>query len=355
VAQKQTEGARLTVMPPRDSTMVVAKAKGLANAPVSSYVLARRSGQELESRFVSVIEPFVGEARTAGLAEPAKGVVKVDSANGRRDYFFDSPDGPMEGKATFEDGGVPVRFEGRLGAALTRAGKPFEALLAGAKVLSVGGLTVSGETAGYVGKVTAVDYEKGLVTVDAALSSSIGANGYLVYFSGDTYSRSAPYFIGGVRAAQGGSQIDVGGASLMLAHGRVSSDISKDGVFSNAVPLDRERAFGRKTRTRYFDGKAIRNTRTGEIGRIKNANLDASIVVDVNPGLRSSDRFDLLDVQVGDTFTVPAIVTLTQVDKDEWAVRSNVKVDVALPEGKWQFDPGDGKAEWRFKVTAHKD
>jgi hypothetical protein len=200
-----------------------------------------------------------------------------------------------------------------------------------------------------------VDYEKGLVTVDAPLPSSVGARDYLVYFSRDTYSRNAPYFIGGVRAAQGGSQIALAEASLILAHGRLSSDMSENGVFSNAVPLDRERAFGRRTRTRYFDGKAVRNARTGEIGRIKNANDDSSIVLDVNPGLKNGDRCDLLDVQAGDTFVIPAVVALWEAAPGDWVVRSNVKVDVSLAGGKWHFDPAAGEAEWRFKATTHKD
>ena len=356
MAQKQTEGVRLTVMPPRDSTIVVAKAKGLASAPVSSYVLARREGEDLESRFVSLVEPFVQEARVTGVSEAgARGAIKVESADGRKDYFFDLPADRDSDNAAFEDGGVSFRFAGRFGAVLTRAGRPFEALMADGKRLSAGGLAISAETAGYTGKVVAVDYEKGLVTVDGALPPAMGGRGYLVYFSRDTYSRNAPYFIGGVRAAPGGAQLDLAGASLVLAHGRVSSDMSKEGVFANAVPLDREKTFGRKTRTRFFDGKAIRNAQTGQIGRIKNANDDSAIVVDVNPGLKNGDRFDLLDVQVGDTFSVPAIVAVSQTSPGEWLVRANVKLTVSLDGQSQQFDPASGPAEWRVKTAARKD
>jgi hypothetical protein len=201
----------------------------------------------------------------------------------------------------------------------------------------------------------AVDYEKSLVTVDGPLPTGLGGCGCLVYFSRDAYSRNAPYFVGGVRAAPSGSRLDLAGASLVLAHGRVSSDISKDGVFANAVPLDRERVFGRKTRTRYFDGKAIRNLRTGAVGRIKNSDLDSRVALDVNPGLRNGDRFDLLDVQAGDTFSIPAVIVLSQTAPDEWMLRSNVPVAVSLPDGTQTFNPAAGASEWRLKATTRRD
>ncbi len=346
VAQKQTEGVKLAVLPPSDSAFALAKAKGLASAPVSNYVLARREGKDLESRFISLIEPFVGEARTGPMSVDGHGAIKVPASNGRLDYFFDFPDG---GKAALDD----IRFEGRFGAVLTRGGKPFEALLVRGASLSAPGLSVSVEKEQYTGKVVAVDYDRSLVTVSPALPAGLAGGGYLVYFSREAYSRNAPYFIRGIRASKDGSELDLGGASLVLARGRADSELSNEGVFANAVPLDRERTYGRRTRTRFFDGKAVRNLQTGEIGRIKNANSDSSVVMDANPGLRNGDRFDLLDVQAGDTVRIPAVISVAQTAADEWVVKSNAEVSVVLPGAAQASvcDPVSGTTVWRLKTV----
>jgi hypothetical protein len=303
--------------------------------------------------------------------------VKVKAENGREDYFFDFPMSVGKGEMAFQDGGVRIRFVGHFGAVLTRSGMPFEVLLAGSQSIVFGDLEIAADCASYTGKVKVVDYERGLVTVEGVLPDGLSRCGSLVYFSRESYSRNAPYFISRVQTGAVESQLDLGGASLVLAHGRVSSDVSSIGVLENAVPLDRERAYGRKMRTCYFDGKAIRNVRTGDIGRVKNVNMDSSVVVEVNPGLRNGDRFGLLDVQPGDTFTIPAIIALCQSTPGEWTLRANAKVAVAFPAcsgitvigedatprpvagelrpsgGKmWKFDPAaSGTGVWRLKVT----
>lgn len=90
-----------------------------------------------------------------------------------------------------------------------------------------------------------------------------------------------------------------------LGTGRAVSPVSDEGLVAKGVPLDREKAYGRSVRTGYFNGKAIRNLRTGELGRIKNVNLDSSVALDTNPGLREGDRFELLDIQSDDTVEIP--------------------------------------------------
>lgn len=70
--EKQIEGVALYSLPTADSQYLLAKAEGLANAPESDYLLIRRRGKDLVSRFVSVIEPFVGQgpALSASRCDP---------------------------------------------------------------------------------------------------------------------------------------------------------------------------------------------------------------------------------------------------------------------------------------------
>jgi len=135
-------------------------------------------------------------------------------------------------------------------------------------------------------------------------------------------------------------------------------------VVANGVPLDREKAYGRSVRTGCFDGKAIRNLRTGQLGRIKNVNLDSSLALEANPGLRAGDRFELLDIQPDDTVDIPGVVALWQTAPDQWTLRSNVPLTIRLPDaasitvapstGDQQVVPCEtspGVKSWRFVVS----
>jgi len=367
--EKQIEGVALHSLPVADSQYLLAKAKGLANAPESDYLLIRRRGKDLVSRFVSVIEPFVGQ----GPALSATGcgpdgrypVTKIVSSTGREDYFFDFPDG-NPGEIAFQDGTIPIRFAGQFAAALTRSGEPVEILLSSPRVLQFGDVEVTADRAGYRAKVIAVDYEKSFVTLDTALPvGAITGPTALVYFSRSVYSRNAPYTVHGVVPDPAGCQLDLGGVSLVLGKGRAVSPVSDAGVVANGVPLDREKAYGRSVRTGYFNGKAIRNLRTGQLGRIKNVNLDSSVALDANPGLREGDRFELLDIQADDTVEIPAVVALWQTAPDQWTFRTNVSLAISLTgatstvvepsaesQGALSCEPTRAGKRWRFTVAA---
>ncbi len=370
--EKQIEGVALHSLPAADGQYLLAKAKGLARAPESDYLLIRRRGKDLASRFVSVIEPFVGQgpALSATRCGPQgnQAVTKIASTDGREDYFFDFPDGKPD-EVAFQDGGVPIRFAGRFAAVLTRSGKPVEILLSGPRALQFGDVEVTADRAGHRAKVVAVDYEKSLVTLDTALPAGATAGAAnLACFSRSGYSRNAPYTVHGLVPAAAGCQLDLGGVPLVLGQGRAVSPVSEAGVVANGVPLDREKAYGRSVRTGYFDGKAIRNLRTGQLGRIKNVNLDSSLALEVNPGLREGDRFELLDIQADDAVEIPGVVALWQTAPDQWTLRSNVPLTIRLPDaasitvapstGDQQVVPCEtspGVKSWRFTIAADQD
>lgn len=134
---------------------------------------------------------------------------------------------------------------------------------------------------------------------------------------------------------------------------------------ANGVPLDREKAYGRSVRTGYFNGKAIRNLRTGRLGSIENVNLDSSVALDTNPGLREGDRFELLDIQSGDTVEIPGAVALWQTAPDHWTLRSNVPLSIGMPDttsiaveqstgsrGVLSCETTPSGKRWRFTVAA---
>jgi len=349
IGQPQTEAVALTVLPPPDARLLLAKVKGLGQAPVSDYLLLRRNGRALDSRFVSLVEPFVGPeatltaARLAALdaAHAGCAATTVTGPDGRVDYFFDCPtsDPPV---VAYRDGSIPIRFQGRFAAVLTRGGKPIEVLLCGVRRLEFGDLQVAVDRPAYSGTVKSVDYARGVVTVDVPLVEP--AVGAVAYFARNTYSRNTPYELARVeRSADGGTRLDLGRAALVLARGCAAADVSPEGLLKNDVPLDRERAFGRKSRTRWFDGKAIRNLRTGELGQIQHANLDGSVLLARNPGLRKGDGFELLDVQPGDRVTIPGVTKLWQSVDGQWHIRSNVRVSTQLPDGVTPSSAANGQ------------
>jgi hypothetical protein len=339
IGQTQTEAVALTVLPPSDARLLLAKAKGLAQAPVSDYLLVRRNGRALDSRFVSLVEPFVGPGPTLTAArlvalDPAHAgyaATTVTGPDGRVDYFFDCPaaDPPV---VAYRDGTTTIRFQGRFAAVLTERGKPVEMLLCGVRRLEFGALQVTADRPEYSGTIKSVDYQKSVVTVDVPMAEA--AAGSVAYFTRRTYSRNTPYELARVEpTTDGGSRLDLGRASLVLARGRAAADVSAEGLLTNDVPLDRERAFGRKSRSRWFDGKAIRNLRTGALGQIQHANLDGSVLLARNPGLRKGDGFELLDVQPGDRVTIPGVTKLWLSADGQWHLQSNIRVSTRLPDG----------------------
>ncbi len=333
------EGVALSLLPPPRSRIVTAKAKGLdgsrrpttcwsaAAAPICKAASSRWWSPSSRRRK----RPAWPRSRPRSRPRPA-GAIRVDSARGRADYFFDFPLSAEMGTVSLAEAGVAIRFAGHFGAVLTRCGKPFEVLLSSARHLVFADLEIATEQAAHAGKVLSVDYEKGLVTVDAALPPALAGGERLVYFSSAAYSHNAPIWSAAAPCPAAASSTSA--ASLPLARPRLPTS-RPTGCSPTACPWIAS-TFGHVSRSHYFDGKAIRNVRTGQLGRNRERpNLDSSLIVQLDPGLRPGDAFELLDLQAGDAFTMPALVALLQRSPRQWLLDSNVRVKLALPGRRW--------------------
>lgn len=143
------------------------------------YMLVQNQGSNLESRFLGVIDPYIGEPNVASselmelAGEPGKDVValKVTLASGRVDYIFSSLDDEVHATA---DG--RFTFRGAYGVYAEHKGNPKFSFLADGGELTVDGSVVaSGQTV--EGTVDTVDYDRASGETRVALTGAIPQDG----------------------------------------------------------------------------------------------------------------------------------------------------------------------------------
>jgi len=271
--------------------------------PPSSYVLARRRGENLTSTFLAVYEPARDTAkgpaprldRVERLGPDAVAVHRADHAVDLvcfGPYRGDSPYGPVDFHGDFA-------YLSGDGSHLTRA----ETL--GADRLVVGGQTLASGPSAIEAEVVGLDATAATVAVTAELPPSLA--GLVAVFTSPTASRTTAYHI----ARGEGRRLVLEAATLDLGVGRVQrienpttlvSDIPHEFTRSNQAPLA----------TGYFDGR-LAIGRDGGQARIVRIEPGPPFRVYVAPGatLREGERFDYRDIAPGDRVRIalPAVWT----------------------------------------------
>ncbi|MCX6954541.1 MAG: heparinase II/III family protein [Verrucomicrobia bacterium] len=235
---------RLHVLAPCDD-LALAQGDPPQNKPGNprrlDYVLLHRAGPELESTFISVLEPYRDRPTVKSVsrlaAEGARAVaLRVELADGTVDRILFNPSGDAPLKV---DGGVSLT--GELGYVRESAGKPATATLVHGRELThpSGRLTSAGEI---TGRVVAMNRELaggGWLIVDAVLPTdgSLVGQPILIASGGE---RDACYLIRGVSRDGGGSKIDCGpitfaqgyrGPKAFLRGARLPTDYTQGYVY----------------------------------------------------------------------------------------------------------------------------
>ncbi len=268
---------------------VYADAPGIyPRQPLSSYVLARRSGKDLKSTFLSVYEPYDGiKGATPGLDRVERigdRAIAVSRPNGTVDVL-------LFGSHRIESVYGSIDFKGDF-AYISGTGKLVKrAESLGAEYLSVGGRVLIKSKGSLVAKVKQVDAGSCTVELDTEVPASL--SGQTAIFSNPAWSRTSSYYIN----KADGRKLVLRGTGLSMGVGRVKK-IEADGSFISSIPHEYARTWGSFS-TKFFDGKMIVGRDNGA-ARITSVKTNMKISVRSGSALKEGEIFDYMDLSPGD-------------------------------------------------------
>lgn len=287
---------------------IFADAPGLyPNKPESSYVIARRTGEDLSSTFFAVYEPGVAEedpdgsvrntaVRLERVEQCGDNAVSVWRKDGTQDLL-------IFGSARIERPETSIEFKGDF-AYLT--GKDWTFLTAetvGCERLLVDGEELlSGQL--FVADVVSVDDDSQTVTLDKDVP--VDSAGQVAVFSSPRYSRTTAYHV----ASNDGKDLSLRASTLSLGMGRVSAVPDAQTVLSD-VPHEYAKSVSRIS-SRFFDGKVIA-AEDGRTARITNVEPGAPLVLHVDDAtvFQAGDRFIYRDIVPGDKVRIALTAAVT--------------------------------------------
>ncbi|MBI3948135.1 MAG: hypothetical protein HY321_19615, partial [Armatimonadetes bacterium] len=180
------------------------------------YLLQSRLGENVESQFVTVLEPYdrtpfvkqVRRLRVEHNADPnSVAAVAVELVNGVTDILINCE---TPTRVAVEGG---VRFEGRIGWVRLVAGEVRAMRMVGGTLLQVGEVTLTAPLAAYEGKVKGgdtTDPRDNRVLLDPPLPPGVSFVGQTIHFENDL-PMDTSYHITGVK----GDAVSTGGITLI--------------------------------------------------------------------------------------------------------------------------------------------
>lgn len=206
------------------------------------YALAQRSGQDITSTFVSLIEPYQHEPIIASArrlfpdrtdAHRGPVILEVRLADGAIDTLIYTPD--ESSSVVFEQ----ITSDGRLAFFRMRKGAVERAALIAGRELRVGSFLLTADRPHHSGRVTRIDpAENGVSTfwVDVPLPDDGSLDGEQIVIQNDG-ARNAAYTIQGVQRDGTRSRISIGATTLV--RGFMDEDDYQRGVVLNFREGDR--------------------------------------------------------------------------------------------------------------------
>ena len=288
---------------------IFADAPGLyPNKPESSYVIARRTGENLSSTFFAVYEP--GAATKDGEGSVSNTALRLERVEqcGENSVSVWRKDGAHDllifGSAKVERPEASIEFEGDF-AYLTGKDWRFQtAETVGCERLVVDGKEfLSGQL--FVADVLSVDETTRTVALDKEVPADCA--GQVAVFSSPHYSRTTAYHV----ASNDGHDLSLRASTLSLGMGRVSAVPDAQTLLSD-VPHEYAKSVSRMS-SRFFDGKVIA-AEDGRTARIAGVEPGAPLVLHVDDAtvFHAGDRFAYCDIVPGDKMRIAltSVVTL---------------------------------------------
>lgn len=289
---------------------VYADAPGIyPRQPLSSYVLARRSGKDLKSTFLSVYEPY-----SDGNKGPAPKLNRIERI-GDKAIAISHPNGTIDlllfGPHTIKSVFGTIDFKGDF-AYITGADKSVKrAESLGAEYLTIAGKVLIKGKGSLTAKVKKTDAANCTVELDTEVPASL--SGQTAIFSNPAWSRTSSYYIN----QASGCKLLLRGTGLSMGVGRVKKT-EADGSFISSIPHEYARTHG--SSTKFFDGKMIVGRDNG-IARITSVKPNMKIAVMSGSTLKEGELFEYMDLSPGDQVHIAFPQIWTPNDKGAVAAR----------------------------------
>ncbi|MBI5380699.1 MAG: heparinase II/III family protein [Opitutae bacterium] len=269
---------------------VFADAPGIyPHLPRASFVLARRSGQDLTSTFLAVYEPY----RDA--AEGAQPRLDRVTRLGERALAVYRRDGGMDvllfGAHQIESPFGRIDFAGDFAYLSGTSQRLAGAETLGCDRLVVGGKTLLNGSGVFTAQIVKVDAAACAVELDAELQLPLA--GATAVFSDSAWSRTSGYRLRQIE----GRRLMLDAATLSLGVGRVAKREGSKLLFSD-IPHEYVRTSGKPTH--FFNGKQLIG-RSGGIARVSTIAVGVPLAIGVedNAALRDGELFDYMDLAPG--------------------------------------------------------
>jgi hypothetical protein len=275
---------------------VFAKAPGLyPSLPLSSYMMARRSGKDLKSTFLAVYEPYVDDAkgstpRLISVKRLGEQAVEIHRLDGKVDILLFGPHQvkSIYGAIMFKGDFVYITGDGR---------KPHSAESTGTDYLSVGGRILINGMGSLVAKVIRCDVKSCAIELDTDLP--VGVTGQTAIFSNPAWTRTSAYYI--IKAE--GRRLILTASTISLGIGRVKKCLADNTILSD-IPHEYAKTNSYKSSC-FFDGKMIvgRENGTARITSVKPGS-PMKISVETGSTLKEGELFDYMDLSPGDSVRI---------------------------------------------------
>jgi len=321
------EHLRIDIMPPKGCELITAKGPGiLPKLPHANFAILRRKGTDLESTFVSVLQPYAKENPVARVersdesdASDWSDRLRIALTDGRTDYIFSSL-----GRFAF------CRFS---------PDELSNALLVGSYGVTIRGVRIKCERSSYWGAVESVDYEKCRLVVNRELPTRLVGEG--IYITRPGYGHSSYYRIRSVERENGKTVLGLDTGTLILGSGLVGKDAAPGSrEIDNLVPLEVSTSCQRLD-TGYFKGKLLiadDGTRA-LIDNVKAAGGKRIIQVPDASLFKSGRQLKIYDVQAGDRFVIPTTVTIER-RGSSLVIQATTAGTIEIAEGRYDFPVG---------------
>ena len=315
------EALRITVLPSGEGELIVAKGPAiLPSLPVANYAIVRRKGTDLESAYVSVLQPYSGQNPVEKIekmaAEESAGSpvgLRIGMTGGRFDYVVSTLD--SGGRHAFHLGDDRAELRGRFAFCRFDEGSLAHVLLSGASHFAAQHAIIDVERASYWGTVEDVDYENCRIVVNRELPADGALVGAGIYIGRPEYGHKSYYKVASVRRGNGRSVVSLDTETLVLGKGYVIADAEPGAhAVANVVPLEMSCSCVRGD-TGYFKGKLMEasdGTQASIIDGSASGGKKTGIPVVDASQFKQGQRLTIYDIQEGDSFEIPSEVVFVK-------------------------------------------
>ena len=292
------EKLHIDILPPEGCQLITARGPSiLPKLPHADFAILRRKGENLDSTFVSVLQPYTRD-------NPVKSVERSDGSD--RSDWSDSI------KIALRDGRTDYVFSSPARFAFYRFGPNGleNALLAGASRMSIRDVSIHCKQSSYWGEVESVDYDKCRLVVNRDLPIKLIGAG--IYINRPQYGHSSYYKIRSVERQKGKTIIGLDTGTLVLGSGLVGKDAAPGGhEIDNLVPLEVSTSC-QYLNTGYFKGKLLTASdgTSASIENVQAAGGKRIILVPDASLFKSGLALKIYDIQAADRFEIPTEVTV---------------------------------------------